>query len=216
MALMISTMYTCANWPEATIAEIPIFRYTILMTSRSLRIRLTVAACTVLTAVPLGAAAYFSPEEVLLNKALFLPPTSRETQDRVARQAETSAERRNAAFDESYQEQHAAAPEENVFLEPDNSGTTSSNAQPADSSLSAADLELLRTLRLLSRVEDRQRVLQYGNFNRLHSGAPLDDGKGTGKPLTPTGAGAWLSAITMVGAVGWTLRRARKGTAFTV
>src|SRR3989338_5104334 len=142
--------------------------------------------------------------DVLLSKEFFLPPTARETVARSNRQAETSAERRTREQEDAFAIQHAAAPEEipeEELIPVDEEGTDDPAAEPT---LTSTDLELLRTLRLLSRINDRQNVLQYGATTQgdaLHAGAP---------PLAPTGAGAWLAATTMIGAVGWTLRRARE------
>ena len=144
-------------------------------------------------------------EDVLLNDEFFLPPSASETEDRIARQAETSAERRQQVQSESFEAQHAAAPEEIpvdeewVYEEEDNA-VQNSNAID----LSATDLELLRTLRLLDRITERQQVLQYGPVTQQAGMTHM------GAPLAPTGAGAWIAASTMLGAVGWTLRRARK------
>ena len=97
-------------------------------------------------------------EDVLLNDEFFLPPSARETEDRIARQAETSAERRQQVQSESFEAQHAAAPEEIpvdeewVYEEEDNA-VQNSNAID----LSATDLELLRTLRLLDRLRNASR-----------------------------------------------------------
>lgn len=163
--------------------------------------RLATATIVALTLIPSAASAYMTAEDVLLSKEFFLPPKARDAQNRNALQTETSAERRAREQEEAFEIQHAAAPEEipeEVVVEEEDAGEATS--EPA---LTSTDLELVRTLRLLSRITDRQRVLQYGvaQGDPLHAGAP---------PLAPTGAGAWLAATTMVGAVGWTLRKARK------
>lgn len=166
--------------------------------------RLATATIVALMLIPTSAVAYMTAEDVLLNDEFFLPPSARETEDRIARQAETSAERRQKVQSESFEAQHAAAPEEIPVEEEEVYGEEESGAQDTDASnLSATDLELLRTLRLLDRITERQQVLQYG-------AAPQPGATHTGAPLAPTGAGAWIAASTMLGAVGWTMRRARK------
>lgn len=150
--------------------------------------------------IPSTAFAYMTAEDVLLSKEFFLPPTARETQARNERQTGISAERRMREQDEAFEIQHAAAPEEIPEEEP----IPADEETTGEPALTSTDLELLRTLRLLDRITDRQRVLQHGataQGDPLHSGAP---------PLAPTGAGAWIAASTMIGAVGWTLRRVKK------
>ncbi|TSC99910.1 MAG: hypothetical protein Greene101449_444 [Candidatus Peregrinibacteria bacterium Greene1014_49] len=163
--------------------------------------RLATVAIVALTLIPNVANAYMTAEDVL--DEFFLPPTARESKDRLARQSTVSAERRAREQDEAFEIQHAAAPEEipEEELVPTEEAPNVSTAEPT---LNSTDLELLRTLRLLGRVTDRQRVLQYGatvQGDPLHGGAP---------PLAPTGMGAWIAATTMIGAVAWTLRRAGK------
>jgi hypothetical protein len=152
--------------------------------------------------LPSAASAYMTAEDVLLSSDFYLPPSKREAEGRIARQATVSAERRKREQTEIFV--HAAAPEEIPMDEEwtetdeDVSGETDTKA------LSSTDLELLRTMRLLDRITDRQRVLQYGapqEGHVLHGGA---------SNLAPTGAGAWVAATTMIGAVVWTLRRAKR------
>ncbi len=146
-------------------------------------------------ATPAIAHAYLLPEEVLLSEEFYDPPRSREAGDRARMQAEESAARRAEEWAEEYNAQHPSAPEEPVLEE--EAGTT-------DADLTPEELELLRTIRLLNRVEDQQNVLQ--SQQGLHGGAPLP----------PTGAGGILALITMIGAVGWTLFRAQKERAFAL
>lgn len=182
-------------------APFPDFRYTILMPSPTLQ-RLATATIVALTLIPSVASAYMTAEDVLLSKEFFLPPTARETQDRNARQTEISAARREREQQEAYETQHAAAPEE--IPEEEVTEEEVAEEEPAAApALTATDLELLRTLKLLDRITDRQRTLQYGPVDQQGTAH-------TGAPLAPTGAGAWLAATTMIGAVGWTLRKARK------
>jgi len=189
------------------IANLPHFRYTTLMPTPTLQ-RLATATIVTLMLIPTSAAAYMTAEDVLLNDEFFLPPNARETEDRIARQAEASAERRQKAQGESYEIQHAAAPEEIPEDEEMYEEEEEETEATEDLDLSATDLELLRTLRLLDRISTRQQVLQYGPVTQpgmTHTGAPL----------APTGAGAWIAATTMLGAVGWTMRKAKRNKAWS-
>ncbi|MDD5026010.1 MAG: hypothetical protein PHH13_01390 [Candidatus Peribacteraceae bacterium] len=146
--------------------------------------------------VPLTANAYLLPEDVLLSTESLVPPRSRETRDRVTAQAAESAIRREVIQAEEFAKQHPAPVEE----EEDTTTDTSSQ-------LSTTDMELLRTIRLLGRIEGRQDILMLPS---AHTGAPLSP-----NPLAPTGAGAILTMIVMAGAVGWTLYRAHKSGRYT-
>ncbi|MDO8468963.1 MAG: hypothetical protein Q7S29_04365 [Candidatus Peribacter sp.] len=156
-----------------------------------------------LTVAP-AAMAYISPEDVLLNKQLYLPPTTRETLNRVTEQSRESADRREREQEIIFKSQHSSeassVPSVPVPLE-------GNGAAPDIGAYSPEDLRLLQTIRLLDRVQRNQQVMLYGDrmlplqVDALHGGAPL----------APTGAGGILSGITMVGAVGWTIWRAKKG-----
>lgn len=164
-------------------------------------------ACVSLGAAP-AASAYLSPEDVLLNKDFYLPPTVRESDERVTRQVRTSAERREreqeiifgaqqSSVQESEKAAAPAAPEASVTA-------TEGNGQATEE-----DLRLIRTLRLLDRVDRNQNILLYGN--RV---LPMQvDAAHGGAPLAPTGAGGIVSAMTMAGAVGWTIWRSRRAKA---
>ncbi len=175
--------------------------------------------------LPAQGIAYFTPEDVLLSKEFFLPPTSRETQDRIQRQVTNSEDRRTREQDALFSEQHADALQYaddadllGDVLDADDELRTAAPAGSAQvlGGLDANDLDLLKTIRLLeqregrllNRVQNNQQYVQYyGNRqNVLRSGAP---------PLAPTGAGGVLSAIVMVGAVGWTLRKVNKAGSAT-
>jgi len=148
------------------------------------------------------ASAYLTPEDVLLNKALYLPPTLRETSDRVAEQSRISAERREREQEVIFGAQQSS--EASSVAAPLPAAPAEGTTNPA--SVSSEDVRLIQTLRLLDRVDRNQNILLYGNrmlpmqVDALHGGAPL----------APTGAGGILSAITMVGAVGWTMLRAKR------
>lgn len=187
------------------------------------------AIAVALMAIPSTAHAYFTPEEVLLSDEFFLPPTPRETMERNQTQMSTAAARREreqeAAF--SLQRPKVSAPPEEGAAQPARTDAFGPGGQPAFFAIpimapdgtvpgnvaglstfgqSQTDLELLRTIRLLSRVNQNQQTL--GIQNILHSAAG-------GTPLAPTGAPAVLSAATMLGAIAWTLFRAKRAERFT-
>lgn len=155
--------------------------------------------------VPAGALAYINPEDVLLNRELFLPPSAREADARTNLQTEESAARRDREQERAFALQHPEEEEETVTEEP--AATHEAAADLTDTNLGATDLELLRTMRLLTRVQQNQQVLQYPTQTVMHYGAP--------QPLAPTGAGSILAAVTMLGAVGWTIRKAKRAESNT-
>lgn len=181
--------------------------------------RITLAGISLGILLPLHGLAYFTPEDVLLSKEFFLPPTSRETQDRIARQVSRSAERRareqDIIFDSQRVSELRESDDADLLGEALDNNDTLRAAAPETiqvlGGLDASDLELLKAVRLLGHRENRlldrvntnQQLLQYyGNRPEFaHGGAP---------PLAPTGAGGALAAVTMVGAVLWTLRRAHR------
>lgn len=150
-----------------------------------------------------AALAYVSPEEVLLNKQLYLPPTTRESLDRVTGQSRESADRREREQEIIFRAQHSSEASSVASVPMPVEG----NGAAPEGAISADDYRLLQTIRLLDRVQRNQQVMLYGDRvlslqeDALHGGAPL----------APTGAGGILSGITMIGAVGWTLWRAKRG-----
>jgi len=188
--------------------------------------RHTLAGVALATLVPLQVLAYYSPEDVLLSKEFFLPPTPRDSGSRIERQVTQSAARRESEQNSIFSEQYAAEAAKNpqTDLRSDILGDTETlraaapepTAAALPGGLDAHDLELLKTVRLLdqretrllNRVQDNQQIIQYygSRPDMLHAGAP---------PLAPTGAGGILSALIMIGAVGWTLLRTSKGRVVT-
>jgi hypothetical protein len=163
--------------------------------------------------IPLQGIAYFTPEDVLLSNEFFLPPTARESQNRTTAQQERAALRREREQETLFAEQRPInVLGEDAFADILQDGETVHSAAPAVT-LTEKDIELLNTLRLLDSREQRlldrvytnQTILQYYGDRPefFHGGAP---------PLSPTGLPGVLSAVLMVGAVGWTLRRAGRGT----
>ena len=152
--------------------------------------------------------AYTSPEDVLLNQALYLPPSTRGVEDRVSRQAEDSAARRAREQEILFKDQQpSSASSESAAVHPSADAEGAATALDPES-LTADDRELLRTLRLLNRVERSQRVLQYG-------GRTVEDPLHPGAPLAPTGLPGIVAATVMVGAAVWTIRRAQKARSVT-
>lgn len=156
-----------------------------------------------------AALAYTSPEDVLLNKDLYLPPTARGADDRISQQNRESADRRAREQEILFKEQSSASVAAEAPAEHPGAGDGSATAIDPGS-LSASDIKLLSTLRLLTRVEQSQRVLQYGS-RTLQDGTVLH----AGAPLAPTGAGSIAAAVLMTGAMAWTLWRAKKMRAMT-
>lgn len=166
-------------------------------------------ACIGLGVAP-AAGAYLSPEEVLLNKDFYLPPTMRESGERVTRQVRTSTERREREQEIIFGAQQSSEQENDRAAAPA-APVESTTAAEGNDQATDEDLRLIRTLRLLDRVDRNQNILLYGN-----RALPMQvDAAHGGAPLAPTGAGGILSAVTMVGAVGWTILRAKRAKAVT-
>ena len=185
-------------------------------------IRRIMLGLTVLMLVPTMAQAYFTPEDVLLSKEFFLPPSKREADSRIARQLKDSKERREAEQELIFSLQQ---PEDTLTQPSDITDQLTDDevlkpAAPEQPILSQQDQDILRTVHLIQDREDRlidrvyanQNVLQHLSAGGIQLG-PNGEILHGGAPLAPTGAGGILTAITMVGAVGYTLWRAKKGEA---
>ncbi|MCA9371078.1 MAG: hypothetical protein KC680_03915 [Candidatus Peregrinibacteria bacterium] len=177
------------------------------------------ATLTMMALLPATALAYVEPEQVLLSRELFLPPTARDAQSRTTLQTQEAAARREREQERAFELQHPFVPEPvveetvhgsapelpqgNIIYAVPIQGTTGFpqlfGAAPQVGGLDSANLELARTMRLLSRVNQNQ--ASAGLQEILHSGADN---------LAPTGAGSVLSATVMFGAVLYTMRRAKK------
>jgi hypothetical protein len=158
------------------------------------------ALATLAFLLPLSASAYLTPEEVLLHDDFYAPPTAREAQDRVEGQAKASSDRREQIQEPYFEEQRKLhSNTEDGEPQPETSEETTSG----EGNFSTLEMELLRTIRLLKRVEQNQ----HASFNIDENGNVLHSGAG---PLAPTGAGAVMSAVLMLGAGAWTLRKAKK------
>lgn len=196
--------------------------YNVLMIQK---LTLTTFLCVLM--LPQTGLAYLNPEDVLLNRELFLPPEAREAQERTRLQATESAARREREQERAFALQHPVV--EEVIEEPETLhaaapefpaggyvvypttpagmvpfGAPGFGAAPSAGLTESANLELLRTMRLLSRVNQNQAASELSQV--LHSGAP---------DLSPTGAPSVIAASIMMGSVLWTMRRAGKKTAVT-
>jgi len=201
---------------EMIVEKKPNFLYTIMMIRK-----ITLLTALIAIALPQSAMAYLSPEDVLLNRDLFMPPSAREAQGRNALQTEESSARREREQERAFSLQHpepeyveplqAAAPEQPIMpagymAVPINGfyGQPMFGAAPTQGGgLDSASLELQRTMRLLGRVNQNQVVSQFQS-QMLHSSA--DD-------LAPTGAGTVLSLMAIMGAVVCIIRRTKNVTA---
>ncbi len=174
-------------------------------------------------AAPMSALAYLNPDEVLLSQ-LFLPPSAREGQARTVLQSGESAARREREQERAFALQHPVVEEPVFAAAPEPTGqfgfpqggyfVVPSGAQGLPQGIfggtpqagldDPANLELLRTMRLLSRINQNQANAQLTQV--LHSSA---------NDLAPTGAGSMLAASLMLGAVFYVLRRAGKSKAQT-
>src|SRR3989339_155338 len=137
---------TSAFSPAARIADLSDFWYHILMMTQ----KIFIASALVLGLLGARTAfAYTSPEDVLLNQALYLPPSTRGVEDRVSRQAEDSAARRAREQEILFKDQQpSSASSESAAVHPSADAEGAATALDPES-LTADDRELLRTLRLL-------------------------------------------------------------------
>ncbi|MBT3292593.1 hypothetical protein HOD24_04655 [Candidatus Peregrinibacteria bacterium] len=157
--------------------------------------------------IPLQALAYFTPEDVLLSKDFFLPPTPREVDARIEEQYQRSEEAR------LIREAELVTIQEEEEIDILDEETAEKSAAP-EIEMTEREMEIWRAVqlldaresRLLDRIDDRQRTQEFqSRYGTTHGGAPL----------APTGAGGILTAITMIGAVAWTIRRAKRSEAGT-
>ena len=204
---------------KTTIDTTGIFLYNTMMIRK-----ITLLTAFILIALPQSTLAYLSPEDVLLNRELYLPPSAREAQDRSALQAQETAARREREQQRAFEAQkpaptvdvideplHGAAPQqpsvpEGYIAVPINStynGQQVYGSAPNQNSQDAANLELLRTVRLLDRVNQNQNTAQFST-QVLHSGAP---------DLAPTGAGSVMALIVLFATAFAILRKSRSATA---
>lgn len=186
------------------------------------KIATTALLTLLLVLVPATTMAYSSPEEFLISRDSYLPPSARDAWKRSEMQAEESAARRQREQERAFALQnppvqqepaeetlHGSAPQMQmqggnvIYAIPVQQGVTGFpqlfGSAPLQTQTDTANLELARTMRLLSRVNQNQAAAQLSQV--LHTGAP---------DLAPTGAGSVLAMLTILGAVGYTLWRVQK------
>lgn len=196
---------------KSSIEQNTIVRYTILMATPNLKTALwTLAMLGMLLPATTVAQNYMSPEEVLLNKEVYLPPhQGKDARNRQIEQQETSAERREREWAEEYARQHPAAPEPETPVEEVPAEEETESAIILPEGISQEDFDLLQAIKLIERRRT-ERILRFGTSEVVEGS--LDDVASThsGAPLAPTGAGLWLAAFAIVAAILWTMRRAKK------
>lgn len=159
------------------------------MALRSLRIGLALIALS----LPLPAAAYLLPEDVLENNQYLLPPTHTEAPSRVRMQQKVSAERREREQKTYFAAQHPEPPEEEDFT-----GISDPAEALFQDEEDISDAEILRTARMLDRIEKRQLDIYAPRVLRGRT------------PMVDTGPASILLAIPLLAAAAWTWRRAGK------
>ncbi len=159
------------------------------MLLHSLRIGFALLALS----LPLPASAYLLPEDVLENNQYLLPPTNVEAPVRVRNQQKTSEERRNREQKAYFAAQHPEPPQEE-----DLTGINDQQKTFLDDDDEVSDAEILRTARMLDRIEKKQ--LDIYSPGILRGRAPMVD----------TGPATLLMAIPFLAAAGWTWRKAGK------
>lgn len=159
------------------------------MVLRSLRIGLALLALS----IPLPVSAYLLPEDVLENNQYLLPPTHAEAPSRVRNQQKTSEERRKNEQETYFAAQHPEPPQEEDFI-----SVTDSQKIPLRDDDEVSDAEVLRTARMLDRIEKKQ--LDIYSPSVLRGRAPMVD----------TGPATLLIALPFLAAAGWTWRKAGK------
>lgn len=192
-------------------------------TRRIITLAHTLLLAVLLTA-PLAATAYMDPWDVLFADELSLPADGRNSQARVERQQNESAARREREQAVVFAEQNPPVQEELAADSQEQFFASAPDTAPLESD-AFVDREMLTLVRTLQRVQREQeqrkatqQVLSILQQEGLHSGAPLLDingGKGflpTGSkgPLYPTGMESVVAAFVLLGAIFWTMRRARQ------
>ena len=159
------------------------------MVSRSLRIGFALLAL----GLPLPASAYLLPEDVLENNQYLLPPTHMEAPGRVREQQKVSKERRDREQKTYFAAQHPEPPQEE-----DSTGINDPSTTPLPDDEEPSDAEILRTARMLDRIEKRQLDIYSPRVLRGRA------------PMVGTGPATLLMAVPFLAATVWTWRRAGK------
>ncbi|MBI4129491.1 hypothetical protein HY464_02255 [Candidatus Peregrinibacteria bacterium] len=159
------------------------------MIFRSLRIGFALLAL----GLPFPVSAYLLPEDVLENNQYLIPPTHTEAPIRVRKQQKTSEERRNREQATYFVAQHPEPPQEEDFI---GIGDSSETLLHDDEEVS--DAEILRTARMLDRIEKKQLGIYSPRILRGRA------------PMVDTGPATLLMTIPFLAAAGWTWRKAGK------
>ena len=160
------------------------------MALRSLRIGFALLAL----GLPLPTSAYLLPEDVLENNQYLLPPTHTEAPGRVRKQQKTSEDLRNREQETYFATQHPEPPQEEDFSGIDDPLQAFSH----DDDEEVSDAEILRTARMLGRIEKRQLDIYAPRVLRGRA------------PMVDTGPATLLMAIPFLAAAAWTWRKAGK------
>lgn len=185
-----------------------------------MKTKIIIIAVLLTLIAPMHARAYIEPDMVLNLDLFSTPPNPRDTQSRTADQAYQSQLRREREQERAFALQrpapepevvmeepeilHGSAPvaPEGYMLVPIQQQPTLVYPQPGNT---AANLELARTMRLLSRVNQHQVNTEIDQL--LRSSAP---------DLAPTGAGTAAAVMTLSGCGMYVLRRSKNRSAYTV
>jgi hypothetical protein len=191
--------------------------------------------------LPMSAIAYVTPDQALFEDAFMNnfepPPSTRETDSRVQRQSETSAERREREQAEYFAAQRGETEEDEMHgaAWEDGEDSESSDLEDAIWSLQQTIDEMkngqttgsvsARDQRILDRIAAQQETLHGGapdgkgcvDGKGYYDGKGFDgkgvDGKGgciigSGAPLNESGPGSWVALGVVIAALWWTLRKA--------
>lgn len=182
-----------------------------------MKTKIIIIALLLILIAPMHARAYVEPDMVLNLDLFSTPPRPRDTESRTADQAYQSMQRREREQERAFALQHpepepepepqpellhgsAPAAPEGYMLVPIQPQPTLAYPQ---GSATDANLELARTMRLLSRVNQNQTTREIDQL--LRSAAP---------DLAPTGAGTTAAVMTLLGVGVYVLRQSKKGSAF--
>jgi|GEM_PF-5054276 len=161
-------------------------------------IHLLLIGAVILSMGPIQKAeAYETPESTLhaAPTQVYVSPSTRRA--RAEQQAQDDAERIQRLWEAQF-----GTDAEPVTVDPTDPFHGSADPEPTDDNVIRLELSNADFRKL-------QRLLAIGEDNNLHSGAPLDEmPTWSGKPLTPTGPAGPLTAIAILGAMVWTLKRA--------
>lgn len=172
------------------------------------------ALVTALTlATPVASLAYSTPEDVMVNTPFPRTDSFSARERQMAeelRRAQETARILAAQQADAEKAAHAAAGSSS------SKGATAANSSSAPAATvgtpdgDTVTLEVdAATLRALVRLAERR--TQNANTPTVHAGAPLiDEAPIRYQSLAPSGPEMWLAGLALIGAVGWTMHRARR------